>query len=319
MNADKAKPSVAVAFIPRERFAMAAASLLRLYQNTSLPFRLYLLDCGTPEKYRKEIDAVLAGKDNVERIVRSELLLPNEMKRIAAAAASEDYIFFLENDCLVEEGCLDLLVAAAEEFPAPVAVPLLLERIGNRDVLHHDRSFGSIETLPDGSIALRPTPQAFEKTHLLTERQQISILESHSFMVRRDVLQKIGPLDGTLSMDEYVDFALSCRQHGFTMVLEPKSRVVFHSPPPVAPEEKPFFFFRWNPEMALRSYETVSRRWNLAPSRPPRFQGGLQFCHAQRWRVHRWTWNVYQSRWAWIYRWKRLKQRLGLGISNRPS
>ena len=42
------QPEVAVAFVIREKFAYALASLQRLYRFADAPFRLYFVDGGYP-------------------------------------------------------------------------------------------------------------------------------------------------------------------------------------------------------------------------------------------------------------------------------
>ena len=60
------EPIVTIAFIPRERFSRAADALRQLIENTAeVPFKLIIVDCKTPERYRRDVEAVVRGRENV--------------------------------------------------------------------------------------------------------------------------------------------------------------------------------------------------------------------------------------------------------------
>ena len=73
-----AQPEIAVAFIVREKFAWALASLKRLYALAGAPFTLYLVDGGYPPAVRAGLEAFLADKTNVVRIEVGRFLFPGE-------------------------------------------------------------------------------------------------------------------------------------------------------------------------------------------------------------------------------------------------
>ena len=54
-------PEIAVAFVIREKFACALASLRRLYALAGAPFTLYLVDGVYPREVRDEIERFLAS------------------------------------------------------------------------------------------------------------------------------------------------------------------------------------------------------------------------------------------------------------------
>ena len=64
-------PSITIGFLPRERFLLATESLASLYDKTTLPFTLLVVDPATPPRYLGEMREVLDQHDNW-RIISSD-------------------------------------------------------------------------------------------------------------------------------------------------------------------------------------------------------------------------------------------------------
>ena len=96
-------PSVAIGFLPRERFSMGAESLQSVLDNTTVDFELVVVHPGTPDRYRKEVDDLLRGRSNVRTIALDRFLLPAAARNLVVAATDSDYVCLVENDMLVGE------------------------------------------------------------------------------------------------------------------------------------------------------------------------------------------------------------------------
>ena len=137
---------ITIGFVPRERFSLAAEALQRIFDHTEQPFDMIVVDCNIPPVYRQEMDQVLEGRDNVRIIQRDRYLLPNQSKNLVVAEAKGEWLCMIENDVLVQDGWLSTLIAACEEHPADVAVPLI-ERALDLGVNYVDTSarYGGVE------------------------------------------------------------------------------------------------------------------------------------------------------------------------------
>ncbi len=253
---------ITIGFVPRERFSLAARSLACLFERTPEPFRLLVIDGAIPPVYRHEIDGVLAGRPQVDVIRTDHYLTPNQAKNLAIEQADGEFLVLLENDVLVEPGWLQPLVTACRELPADVATPLLVEGRG-RGKVHFDTRLGSIRRSANGSapgyefVRRHLPPEAYRSM----ERGLTQTVEVHCLLFRRDVFDRIGPLDEALSTREPVDLSLTLFAHGVPVVYEPRSVVRFVPPPPVESAERAFFRWVWDIELAKHTHDYLRRKW----------------------------------------------------------
>ena len=83
-------PSVAIGVIPRERFNVAAEAVRRIVKHTSVPYRLVIIDCNMPERYRSEVEHALPASAPVDVLRFDRYLLPNESRNHVVAAGPGD-------------------------------------------------------------------------------------------------------------------------------------------------------------------------------------------------------------------------------------
>ena len=258
-------PTVTIGFVPRERFSAAAESLQSIFDCTHIPFNLVIVDCAIPQQYRQQMEKVLQGRSNVKVIRTDRYLLPNQAKNLVIQESKDDFVCLTENDVLVGEDWLSCLIAACEEQRADVAVPLISEGGEHSGRVHFDQSLGQILPVQqaDGvklEIVPRSTPKKLDKS---ASRRFTELIEGHCVLFRRNVFSQIGTLDETLSVRACVDLSLALYSAKVPVVFEPKCRVTFLPPPPVQPDERDFFYFRWDIEQALNSNDRIQEKWNV--------------------------------------------------------
>jgi hypothetical protein len=269
-------PTVTIGFIPRDRFCVAGRALRQLFERTRIPFHLITVDPQMPERYRRELETVLAGRTNVTLLETDQFASTNLMKNMAAESSASDYLCLIENDVFVEEQWLERMIAACEEMPADVAVPLIYERTAASRQVHFDDRLGSIrqihrEGVPGVQIIPREDPLY---TDLEATRRRIEMIETHCVLFRRSAFWKMGGLDPEISTSRNeVDLSLSLYAAEAAVVFEPSSRVAFSPPPPTEPEEREFYLNRWNREQAVKDQERIERRWNVVS-----FPTSIGFC-----------------------------------------
>ena len=183
-------PSVTIGFLPRERFNLAPKSLKAIFKNTHIPFNLIVIDCNIPKKYLDQMMAVLKNKPNVKVIHTDNYLTQNQSRNLIVKNSKDDYIALVENDCMVRNNWLSKLISACEEFPAGVAVPLLLEGMTIRLKVHHDKNIVTIKSfIKDGKKFYEYFEGIKEvnKRWRARKREQIYAIEVHTARFKRSV------------------------------------------------------------------------------------------------------------------------------------
>lgn len=277
-------PKLSVVFSARERFSMADRSLAALFANYAGPYQLIVIDAGTPEPYRSRMLKSLEGRPNVEIIREPGYCLPNRARNLGIQKATGDYILFLENDNLIRPGSVELLLAEAAKNPVSIIVPWLWEK---RD-RHYDASADHIVEQPDGSLRIMP-----EKTKAVTgeEPQRTQFVEQHCYLITRPAQDKIGLSDEELNTREAIEFSVAAWKAGIPVIIVPRAQVDFHAPPPVEPEEREYYRYRWDVPRGDESHVRVSRRWNIVD-----LPDTYSFIREQKLRMRHSTWALIRAR-----------------------
>jgi GT2 family glycosyltransferase len=258
---------VTIGFTPRERFSQAAESLQTILENTRVSFDLVIVNCNIPDRYWREMELLIRGRDNVKVLETDTLLLPNQSKNLVLREARGDWICLIENDNLVPPGWLEMLVAACEEFPADVAVPLLMEGRPGQARVHFDDGLGFVEEVetPDG-VQRRVRHRRISKEEGPgSSRRPEEFMETHCLLFRREVFDRIGPFDEEINTSEEVDLSLALYDAKVPVVFEPACTIHYILPTfPLDPEDQEYFLKKWDVEGARRSHERITRQRRLA-------------------------------------------------------
>ena len=264
------EPAVTIVVVPRERFSHSRISLECLYANTHLPFRLIYVDGGSPAHIKRYLE--MQAEEKGFQLIRTEhYLSPNQARNIGWRSANSKYIAFLDNDVEVAPGWLSALVQCAEETGAALVGPLYCIGQPVHQVIH----------MAGGEARIRETVgrrRLYEKHRFCNERvsdvrpelrrELCELEEFHCLLVRREVLQELGPLDeALLSTREHVDFCLAVREAGRTVWFEPDAVVTYVVAQPFAWTDIPFYLLRWSDEWGQASLRHFEQKWNLDANR----------------------------------------------------
>ena len=256
-----------IVMMVRERHALAREAIESIVAHTARPYRFVYVDVQSPEWLREWL-AQHAAELGVEVIRFDEPLWPQEARRRVAGMLDTDYVVFIDNDVLVEDGWLESLVACADETGAGIVGPLYLMTGGNRPTLIHMAGGTLAETAAEGGRVL-------VATHLLDHvdpakqdctlvRQPCDFVEYHCMMIRSELLSDGRLLDPRmLSVHEHIDTALSARERGYSVFVEPAARVAYQAFAPYMLDDLPLFRARWAVEPAEASIDAFSRKWGV--------------------------------------------------------
>lgn len=261
----------------RERFGMTEESIESLYAHTS-GAEVICVDGNSPPRIRD----ILARESTARgfTLIREErFLTPNQARNLGIRAATTEYVVFADNDVLYTDGWLDRLIECADETGAEVVAPLTCQGLPAHTEIHHAGG----DYAPGGDMAGffehdpavgRPFDEVMhghaEKVAAWggkLARQETGMCEFHCVLARRDVFERIGPLDeGMLSTKEHIDFSMSVKAAGGRVMFEPASVVTYVFPcraRPLNTEDWAFFALRWSDAYGRRSLEHFIAKWGL--------------------------------------------------------
>ncbi len=260
---------VTLAIVPRERFSMAVQSLENVLRHTRAPFELVYVDAGSPPSVQAEI-AKRVHEAGGTLLRTDEDLSPNSARNRALLHVQTEYVVFMDNDVTVEEGWLGTLIACADATGAAVVGPLTLIDTASGISVHLVE--GTIEidkqSEPHRLIARHERMKASRES--VTARQgeleprRCDFAEFHTMLVRRSVLDEIGPLDeDLLSAAEHIDLGLSIAKVGHSVYSAPRAVTTYVAPRSLSLAERRFFMRRWGDERNESSLNRLAEKWQV--------------------------------------------------------
>ncbi len=260
----------------RERFGMTEESLEDLYRHIDKDVEVIIVDGNSPARVARYLRGQQAERGFT--LLRTDhFLTPNQARNLGLSAASAKYVVFVDNDVLYTPGWLDAMIECAEETGAAVVAPLTCQGIPAHSQIHHAGGTYAVGDI-DGFVANGDGRRAFDEVMIAhgeprsdwdgrLERQVTGMCEFHCVLARRDIFDKIGPLDEELlSTKEHIDFSMAVRAAGEEVWFEPSSVVTYVFPcraRPLNTEDWPFFALRWSSSYGQRSLERLIDKWQL--------------------------------------------------------
>lgn len=256
---------ISLCVVPRERWSLSVRSLRQILEHTPDGIELVYVDGGSPAETAAELEEIVKQHGGTY-IRRDHVLGPNEARNLALPHASREFLLFVDNDVEVQPGYLEALVRCADETDAGAVGPLIMQGAkadstivhiagghieidGDRlDTNHHAYHWTSLDDLPDEARTRRQSTQ----------------LEFHMMLIRRAVIDDIGPFDERmLSMCDHEDFVLLAQKAGWPLYYEPASVITYLLFAPLTVEDRGFWQTRWSEEWNEISLASFSEKWGL--------------------------------------------------------
>jgi GT2 family glycosyltransferase len=262
---------VTIIMTQRERFDLVGRSIESLFASTQTPFELIYVDGGASREVSKVTDRLAI--QHGFKIIRKDTFLPPNIARnlaITEVGTETDYIAFVDNDVLYEQGWLEALVRCADETKAALVTPLIM--IGNPDKESSIRihfAGGKMETDETSKGVIFRAIHYFEEQKLVDvgpqlKRREVDCVEFHVALIRWDCLNKISPLDEELrGTSEHLDLSLLIKKHGGVVYFEPSSIITYMVGIPLSKHERDYFIIRWSDPWALYSERHFYDKWGF--------------------------------------------------------
>jgi GT2 family glycosyltransferase len=263
------QPQITIVVVPRERFSNTRQSLESIYENTQQPFSLVYIDGNSPIETKQYLEQQAKEKDFT--LIRSDRYLsPNQARNLSLEYVHSKYVVFVDNDIVTTPGWLEKLVDCAEQTDATVVCPLTCIGQPLHETIHLAGGEARIivETTENETVRKVHEKHYFVNRPVVEVREQLrrrqcEFAEFHCMLVRRDIFDKIGLLDGKLlSTREHIDFCLNVTDAGGKIYCEPDS-VVTYVTGKLKWSDLPFFFLRWSDEWELSSLAHFKQKWDL--------------------------------------------------------
>lgn len=258
------EPLVTLVISPRESHFLSERSLLSVLADDSAPYAVIYVDIASPPDVAQAIRAQADARGF--KVIRHEAwIAPAAARKQALAEVRTKYAACIDNDVLVEPGCLKTLVDCAEETGAALVCPLYIQAGGGRPPTIH--MAGGLFVWEDD-----------EKTRLIGERHRLAaapveaadslargpadFTEYHYVLGRMDFLGRPEAVsDDVLLIHEHLDLALVARQQGLAVMVEPAARATYVAFEPRALRDLAFYRRRWGKAECARSVHAFADKW----------------------------------------------------------
>src|ERR1700712_751134 len=130
------QPAVTVIVSPREGHFMSERSLLSVLADNELAFDLIYIDIASPPDIAQAIRG-LAETRGFTLPRHDDWIAPSLARKQVLGDVKTKYVACVDNDILVERGCLKTLIDCAEETGAGLVCPLYVQTGGGRPATIH--------------------------------------------------------------------------------------------------------------------------------------------------------------------------------------
>jgi GT2 family glycosyltransferase len=260
------QPRVTVVVAQRERLSPVRKTLDRLVESLNIPHRLIYIDGGSPRGLARWLREK-ADEHGFELVRVDRNLAPSEARNLGAGMAETEFVCLIDNDVWVEDGWLERLIACLDETGGAAVGPLTCEGEPLGERVHF--AGGSVRIEQENGTRHVKDKMFHAQRKLVNvqdelKREEVTLLELHTMLVRRDVFNAIGGLDEELSTRYHLDWCLRVAQAGHTMWFEPTAVVHYLPGPPKDWGDAHFYMLRWSDEWERQSLEHFRQKWDLA-------------------------------------------------------
>lgn len=260
------KIKVTVVITPRDRYSGVIECIENLYNLTTEPFLLKVVDLDYPKEIKRQLIVLLADKENAE-LLEMGLIIPMEAMRNVRDTITTPYVMFLDNDSNVTEGWLAPLLEVAEsDSKIAIVNPLTLEKAGvdigaplRSHLFTNEITYLEIDGtdyLIEEKHFRRALPEEIPQTVVPSE-----MFELHGVLFNTKILKEIELPQ--MVIREHIDIAIQLKKLGYKVFSQPSSIVIFDNlGTRMELADMKFFFFRWNKALTWQSSRLFEKRWS---------------------------------------------------------
>ena len=263
-------PASTIVVVPREAHTPWPGMLATLVANTEPPYRLVVVDGGSPHRVARAVEE-LATRHDFTLVRRDALLTSNEARNLGMRHVETEFVVFVDNDTLVPPGWLTTLEQAARETDAPLIAPVVLAGAPGAWEIHagggeaHIEGDGPSRRFVEINARMHHPPGELDGA----AREPSEFVELHCLLARTALLEQAGQFDeGLIAGREHSDLTLRIgRLTASTPLLEPAVTVKYASYKRLSAHDWAFFLPRWSEEWAGTTFAHFNEQWELRDTR----------------------------------------------------
>jgi len=277
-----------VVVVPRESFSRAPYCVEQVLPKLRPSPRVVCIDGGSPRPVRRALETAAARHDFT--LVRADhFVTPNQARNLALPYVDTEFVLFMDYETDLPADAVQQLEARARTSGAQIVGPVYLERRGDQQRIHmaggenHVVETGTSRWLHEGHLhAGEAPPETPDLVAAPTEQ-----VEFHCMLVRRDVFDRLGPLDERLqSVREHLDLCLRVRNDGGEVWFDPEVQATYVYVDRMAPADRAFWLVRWSDEWNRASLDHFADTWDLSHD-DPGVAIELDWTRGHRWLAYR--------------------------------
>jgi hypothetical protein len=256
------QPAVTVIVSPREGHFMSERSLLSVLADDELAFELIYIDIASPPDIAQAIRG-LAEAHGFTLHRHDDWIAPSLARKQVLGDVKTKYVACVDNDILVERGCLKTLIDCAEETGAGLVCPLYIQVGGGRAPTIHmaggESSWSEDHELIGERHRLVGAPLAAAADLVRAEADYPEyhyLLAPTAFLAAPDAVSQ-----DILLIHEHLDLALVARHRGLDIIVEPAARATYVAFEPRPLRELAFYRERWSVNACRDSVHAFKAKW----------------------------------------------------------
>ncbi|MCI0617525.1 glycosyltransferase, partial [bacterium] len=191
----------------------------RIRSSTISPYELIIINNGSTDGTKEYLDSLQSTGIKIQHLPENTGFV-NACNQ-GAKLASGEYLVFLNNDTLPEDGWLEALISAAEKIPNVGAVGAKL--LYPDGVLQEAGSLVFSDSTP-WNYGKRDDPEKPQYNYI----REAPYCSAACLLIRRKLFEQIGGFDERYSPAywEDVDLAFEVRKRGLKVIYQPAARIV---------------------------------------------------------------------------------------------
>lgn len=256
---------VSIMSVPRQRWSLAERSLAAIIRTMPTGTQLIYVDGGSPPRISRQLEQLVRDAGGIW-IRRDCALAANEARNLGVAHADREFVISVDNDVVPHEHWVERLVDCADETGAGVVGPNILEGPEESSRLVH--TAGGRFEIHDGAVQINEHYHQHQPLDSIDDmvRRPSSQLEFHALLMRRTLLDAMGPFDERVrSIADHEDVVLGAARLGFECWFEPSSVVLFMNKIPLDDDEIGFWQLRWSEAFNNDGLDRFAEKWEIDP------------------------------------------------------
>jgi hypothetical protein len=212
---------------------MSRACLRSLEAVDYDPLTILLVDNGSPDGSGERLREAFPHLDYLQTGSNLGYTGGNNRGIEWALEREADYVLILNNDALVEPGAIKRLVDTAAEADQPVGgvVPKILFHDEPDRIWFGGGSFSALK-----GLGLHWREGEPDRPGLEEEAREVTFMTGACILLSAPPLRRVGGFDEDFfAYVEDADLSLRLRKGGYSLVYEPRARVLHDAPPPGTP------------------------------------------------------------------------------------